>query len=68
MSILYEKIELDDSHYINIYYDEFSDSPRQWDPQTKICIKEYREYTFPNELNINFDDLDNEDIYGTDKD
>lgn len=67
MNNLYKRIDLDDTHYINIYYDEFSDSPRRWDPQTKLCVKPHREYNFPNELDIEFDDLENEDIYGTDK-
>lgn len=68
MSIPYEKIELDDSYYINIFYDESSDSPREWRDDTKMCIKETRRHRFPNELDINFDDLDNDDEYGTDKD
>ena len=68
MSNLYQKIVLDDNHYVNIFYDDSGDSCRNWDPDTKMCIKPHRNYNFANELDINFDNLDNEDVYGTDKD
>lgn len=67
MSNLYEKIVLDDNHYVNIFYDESSDSPREWNDQTKMCIREHRHYSFPNELDINFEALEDNDFYGTDK-
>lgn len=68
MSNLCKQIDLDDNHYVNIFYDDSGESPREWRDDTKMCIKNHRHYNFPNELDINFDDLYNDDEYGTDKD
>lgn len=49
-------IKLDDNHYVDVVYDENPDSPRNWDHSSKLCIREHRRYSFPNELQINFED------------
>lgn len=57
------KIQLDDNHYVEVIYDEHNNSPRNWDNISKLCIREHRRYNFPNELNINFEDLNSDDEY-----
>lgn len=61
-----KKIQLTDDVYVDVVYDEDSESPRAWDNISKLCIREHRRYNFPNELEINFDDLSSEDAYETD--
>lgn len=61
-----KKIQLTDDVYVDIVYDEDNESPRKWDNISKLCIREHRRYDFPNELKINFDDLNSYDDYEVD--
>jgi len=63
---LIQKIQLDNYTYVNISYDEFSDSPRDWDNIWKLCIRKHRRYTFPNELDYCFECEDSDEIYSDD--
>ena len=55
MNNLYKKIVLDDTHYINIYYDEYASDPTDWGSDVRFCIREHRRYTFPNQLEYDWD-------------
>lgn len=63
-----QRIQLSDDKYVDINYDEFWDDPREWGQSTKMCIRKHRNYTFPNELDYNFDCADDDTIYGTRED
>ena len=43
---------------IDIYVDEYADSPREWDNLTKLALF-HNNYDFPNDLEISADDFDN---------
>jgi len=45
---------LDNWNRLSIFQDEDSPDPREWDNIWKLCIREHRNYDFPNELNFDF--------------
>lgn len=53
---------------ITVDWDEFTESPREWGPVGKMCVREHRRYSFPNELGFNFDHLGDNDAYESDND
>lgn len=63
-----KKIQVSDDSYIEIFYDESYDSPREWSNETDLCIREHRRYSFPNELDFCFDCLDDDTVYSSDDD
>ena len=54
---LYEELKKDNK-VLKIFYDEDSESPREWDNLSKFVLN-HRRYNFPNELDINFDAFSN---------
>lgn len=55
-----KKYSLNDGRRLVIWYeyDYDSESPREWDNTWKLCIREHRKYNFPNELDYDWDDMD----------
>lgn len=54
--------QLNNGKRVVISYDEDAESPRAYSENSKICIRENRNYNFPNELRYNFDLMDEERI------
>lgn len=40
---------------LQIWQDEDAESPREWNDNTKLCIRKHHQYNFPNELAYDFD-------------
>lgn len=54
---------VDNTEYlIDIDYDEFWDSPREWRDGSFLCIRKHRRYDFPNELAFDFESFDEWEI------
>lgn len=53
MEKLYKYL-LNNGKKLVVSYDEYCDSPREWEPIGKFCIRKHRNYTFPNELSRDF--------------
>ena len=52
----------DVEYKIEIDYCEFADSPREYSCDSKLCLREHRDYDFPNELDFDFDAFDEWEI------
>jgi hypothetical protein len=52
MENIIQKYQLKDNRQLVIRYDEDGESPRERDNIGKLCIREHRRYTFPNELDF----------------
>ena len=47
---------------LEIFQDECADDPRNWREDSYLCIREHRDYMFPNEIDFDFMWLDNMDM------
>ena len=52
---IYKSYILNNGNRLDICHDEDMQSPREWDNVGKLCIREHRRYSFPNELDYDFD-------------
>lgn len=59
-----KRFDLDTEHYCVIGYDEQVDSPRNWGNYSKLCIREHRRHSFPNELKLDLDEDNTETLKG----
>lgn len=59
----YEEVYMDWKYKAVVKIQEYADGPdprTDWDNIGKLCIREHRRYTFPNELNFRWDYYDND--------
>jgi hypothetical protein len=57
-----KKYLLNDGRRLVIWYEDDSESPREWDNTWKLCIRKHRNYNFPNELNFDFETDEDDDL------
>lgn len=57
-----KKYLLNDGKRLVIWYEDDSESPREWDNAWKLCIRWHRNYNFPNELDFDFNTNEDDDL------
>lgn len=63
MSIKTLQKRVGDTEYkIDIDYDHFAESPREYNEWSELCIRENRRYDFPNELSITEEGFENVEL------
>lgn len=58
----------DIEYRVEIDYDHFAESPREYSEWSYLCIRKHRNYTFPNELDFDFEWVDSMDMLTEEED